>query len=71
MTFNVAKNDVIRLILQGALDTTTTPAKKLYNLFKDDGSGTRYVMTTVGDGYIDMSNLIGITNWNKKDRGYF
>ncbi|MBQ7668018.1 MAG: hypothetical protein IJS47_01665 [Clostridia bacterium] len=71
-TLNVhsSKNEIINMILTGAQDTTSTPERKLYTLFKDDGSGTRYVITVVGDGYIDIGGILGITNWNKKDWGY-
>lgn len=70
VNFSVDKKGITDLILKGAKEDSTATERKLFLLFKYDNSGTRYIITAAGASNINISDLLGIINWTKKDWGY-
>jgi hypothetical protein len=76
LKINESKSDIIDMILYGADNENSAAGdysdkNKLFNIFKYDNSGTTYIITKTGEDFINISDLIGITNWKKQDRGFF
>jgi len=70
VNFVSRRTDIINLILEGADEEASANSRNLFQLFKYDYSGNKYIITIAGDSYINMNNLLGIINWNKKNWGY-
>jgi len=67
-----AKEDVANLIIGNYLGTNTDKTGtegQLFEIFKDDQSGSSYVVTQVNDNFTNINDLINITNWKKQNVG--
>ncbi|MBP3285234.1 MAG: hypothetical protein J6M02_07035 [Clostridia bacterium] len=67
-----AKEENINTIIQNYLGKNSEETGSnggLYEIFEYDNSGTTYVVTEVNDTFINVNDLINITNWKKQNVG--
>ena len=72
LTLADAKEETVNTIIGNYLGTNsdvTGEGDGLYQIFEYDNSGTTYVVTEVNDTFINVNDLINITNWKKQDVG--
>lgn len=69
LTLNDSKEENINTIIGNYLgknSDVTGEGDGLYQIFKYDNSGTTYIVTEVNDAFINVNDLINITNWKKQ-----
>jgi len=72
LTLTDSKEEVVNTIIgnyMGENSEVTGEGDGLYQIFTYDGSGTTYIVTEVNDSFINVNELINITNWQKQDVG--
>lgn len=72
LTMNDAKDTVISAIIENHLKDDllgSGSTDDLFEVFSYDESGTTYVVTNIGENYININDLINITNWKKRNFG--
>lgn len=70
VNINSDRNEIINIIAEGGTEDSEVTMRRFFSLFKYDDSGTKYIITIAGNSHININNLIGIINWQKKDWGY-
>jgi len=72
LTLVDSKEETINTIIGNYLgenSEVTGEGDELYQIFEYDNSGTTYVVTEVNDTFINVNDLINITNWKKQSVG--